>query len=722
MEATQFIDDDNNEIQLIIDQFKLEFQQLKAYYNFRLNFKKKLREGNYPNDGIRYYLIDKKWVHKWKNHVGYNHISQNRIDNGMSNKELNDSDYKAILPFFIIFSNKYTIFPLDNKVIYNNGEINPLSDFIIVDQNCYNVFFTTGNNISNQINKNFSVLFFKEKLLLKFNSYNYFLMFKISRTNVNEIYWELLLFFTEKIDENIIINNFFELNIMQWLNENQFDLGSTNEKVVTLNKYKVKLINKTLLINERKNTAYLKLTNDIKQIMELNNHIHPINTVNENNINNMDISNNVINNVNEIKTPSLGGNILYPINKDNTGNENNMNSSAPEINTLIFLERLNKKNKKTETREKEKEIVKKTDKNANIKYPHKTGLQNIGQTSYMNSSIQCLSNIKYLSDYFIKHYGQFNIEKQPLSASFSSLIFELFNAKKKYISPEIFKKIIGKLNPSFEDMHEADPKDLISFLLETLHQELNKANNTPQAQIDFKINEADSYDENKALQNFINDFIKKNKSIVSDIFYGTIRSREKCHNCKRIKYSFKTFNLLIFKLKSIKEFRQKSMDNNFNFDINIYDAFEYDKKKEILSGDKMIYCNICNSLKPFTRQNIIYSLPRVMIIILNRGINNKDFNEEFILANELDLSIQNFIINNEINSKFYLQSIITLIGETNSNGYYIAYCRNGPNEDFICYNGTVVSKANIYEAMCSNISGEAYEKITPYILIYHHIN
>ena len=87
-----------------------------------------------------------------------------------------------------------------------------------------------------------------------------------------------------------------------------------------------------------------------------------------------------------------------------------------------------------------------------------------------------------------------------------------------------------------------------------------------------------------------------------------------------------------------------------------------------------------------------------------------------------DFNIQNFIINNAINSKIYLQSVITLIGETNSNGYYIVYCRNGPNEDFLCYNGTVVSKANIYDIMFSNISGEAYEKIMPYILIYHHIN
>ena len=100
----------------------------------------------------------------------------------------------------------------------NNEEINPLSDFIIVDLNCYNAFVSTGNNFLNEINKNFSIIFFKEKLLLKFNSYNYFLMFKFSRSNENEIYWELLLFFSDKINENIIINSFYKLNIMHWLN------------------------------------------------------------------------------------------------------------------------------------------------------------------------------------------------------------------------------------------------------------------------------------------------------------------------------------------------------------------------------------------------------------------------------------------------------------------------------------------------------------------------
>ena len=37
---------------------------------------------------------------------------------------------------------------------------------------------------------------------------------------------------------------------MQWLNENNFDLGSTTEKVIILNNYQVKLINKALLTKE----------------------------------------------------------------------------------------------------------------------------------------------------------------------------------------------------------------------------------------------------------------------------------------------------------------------------------------------------------------------------------------------------------------------------------------------------------------------------------------
>ena len=352
----------------------------------------------------------------------------------------------------------------------------------------------------------------------------------------------------------------------------------------------------------------------------------------------------------------------------------------------------------------------------NLIYPHKTGLQNLGYISYMNSVIQCLSNIKYLSDYLINHFGKFDIDKQPLSTAFSSLVYVLFNIKDKYYIPKLFKKIIGKLNPLFEGFHEVDPKYLLIFLLGKLHQELNKVNYLDQFYIDYTQLEKDSFDEKKALQNFIKDYTEKNRSIISDTFYGTIRSTTKCNNCNQTKYSFQTFNLLIFQLKNVKEFKQKTINNNNINILNIYDAFDFNNKEEILE----LYCNMCKGLKPGTYQKTIYTLPKVMIIILNRGINNKDFNEEFLFPKELDLSIVGYFIKNDYNTHFYLQSIIKNLGDPN--GHFITYCRNGPQDDFICYNDSEVSKATAKEAISSNISDNINEKKIPYILVYYHMN
>ena len=258
-----------------------------------------------------------------------------------------------------------------------------------------------------------------------------------------------------------------------------------------------------------------------------------------------------------------------------------------------------------------------------------------------------------------------------------------------------------------------------------MHQELNKNNNSSeQSNIDYAQLEKDSFIEQKMLEYFIKDYTEKNRSIISDTFYGIIRSTMMCNKCNRIKFSFQTFNLLIFQLKNIKEYNQKIYKNNNNYKISIYDAFDYDKKEEILDGENMIYCNNCKGLNPGIHQQSIYSLPKVLIIILNRGRNNQDFNEEFIFPSELDLSIENYVIvnnNPDCNTHFYLQSVITHLGESGAGGHFIAYCRNGPKEEFLCYNDAVVSKATEKDAMRTNISENVYEKRTPYILVYYHM-
>ena len=193
-----------------------------------------------------------------------------------------------------------------------------------------------------------------------------------------------------------------------------------------------------------------------------------------------------------------------------------------------------------------------------------------------------------------------------------------------------------------------------------------------------------------------------------------------CYGCKRIKYSFQTFNLINFILKKVKDDKIKSFgQNNYN-GIDIFDAFESDRKLEQLLGDNMIYCNFCNSLRNGAHKQNIYGMPKVLIIILNRGKNNVDFNEKFEFYETLDFSKGDYLINKKSFHRFFLCGIITHLGKSGSDGHFIAYCRNHVDDPFLCYNDAMVSKASLYDAMETKISNNDSEKKTPYVLFYHY--
>ena len=206
---------------------------------------------------------------------------------------------------------------------------------------------------------------------------------------------------------------------------------------------------------------------------------------------------------------------------------------------------------------------------------------------------------------------------------------------------------------------------------------------------------------------------------MSDTFYGITRSTMKCNGCNIIKYSYQTFNLLNFVLKKVKEDKLKEIGKKYYYGIDLFDCFDSDKKEEILNGENMIYCNKCKGLKDGKHQQIIFGLPSVLIIILNRGKNNQDFDEEFKFYETLDFTGTNYIINDNSYKKFYLCGLITHLGESGIGGHFIAYCRNNINDKFLCYNDASVCEVNIEDAMKAKISDNEYEKKTPYILFYH---
>jgi ubiquitin C-terminal hydrolase len=151
-----------------------------------------------------------------------------------------------------------------------------------------------------------------------------------------------------------------------------------------------------------------------------------------------------------------------------------------------------------------------------------------------------------------------NKDENKLSYSFKILIEQLWpdgqnNKSKKYYAPHDFKEKISKMNPLFEGIQANDSKDLVNFIVMTLHEELNKANSTNNNLTD-SIN-IDQRNKDLVFSVFIKNFTETNQSIISDIFYGVHCSITQCQNCKTISYNYQTYFFLIFPLEEVRKFK-----------------------------------------------------------------------------------------------------------------------------------------------------------------------
>ena len=646
---------------------------------------------------------------------------------------INDDEYKE----YIYQSKEDTISknynqPIQNQNIFNiqinnfnnnNNPNNNNNNFICCNNNLNNNNNINNNGmncfVGNVSNNNYGQFNNINQNMGQFSKFpqNEFMM----RNNINNV----------NMNNNNLNNNYFNFNnnnnfnyqncsnfnnnCNNTFNNNNFNPNFNNQGNNNIIMPMPALMNMNMNnnINNMFMNSNMNSGNSFNNNMSMNNNIGMNNNFNIfNNNMNMNILNGMNNNMNFNMISNMSHNMLLNNNNkfiQNIGNQNGFNPNNNFINKISSSSNMTMVN-----------IL-----------PHKVGLQNIGQTCYMNASLQCLTNVVKLSTKLLLLFNQkkINVEQQPLTYVYSSLLNEFKNTNKSYIIPRAFKATLEGLNPLFQGNQASDAKDFIFFMIERLHQELKPPekplNNF--GQIDFLQQEMEAQNQMLTLNKFLIEF-GNNSSIISETFYGITSSIMKCEGCNSVKHSFQTFNILNFILKKVKDDkRQEFGAQNLNNDvINLYDAFYSENKKENLTGENMIYCNTCRALKNGWVQQSIYQLPQIMIIILNRGRNNKDFREEFKIDEILDFNNTPDIFCNIDNKRkykrYFLCGIIKHLGESGANGHFISYYRNSLSQKFYCYNDASVAEVSVEDALKTKISHNDKEDIIPYILFYHYKN
>ena len=385
-------------------------------------------------------------------------------------------------------------------------------------------------------------------------------------------------------------------------------------------------------------------------------------------------------------------------------NQNLKNDLEEKSKKLIANERdlQDTKNELNELKNKYNELI-----------PITIGLDNIGATCYMNATLQSFSNTKELRDYFLKKFIKSDPNKK-MSNAFCDVILNLWNKNNngKSYAPHNFKNVLSELNPLFAGIAANDSKDLISFLLERFHQEINIID-TKNIN-DNMISNADQLNENKMFNIFSTDMMARYKSIISDLFYGILETKTQCTNCKRIKYNFQVYSFLEFPLEQINIYftnqgRRQNFNGQGNPDIDLYECFEHYESLLQMTGDNKIYCSECNSSFDAFYQTLLYTTPNYLILNLNRG-KNAVYECKVNFPNILNL--YNYVVN-KTNTVYQLQSVISHIGPSSMSGHFIAYCRHPKNNEWYKYNDSIVTKCTTQKEYLNGM---------PYILFYKTLN
>jgi ubiquitin carboxyl-terminal hydrolase 4/11 len=124
-----------------------------------------------------------------------------------------------------------------------------------------------------------------------------------------------------------------------------------------------------------------------------------------------------------------------------------------------------------------------------------------------------------------------------LAEAYHSLMEDIWLGNDARTAPYDLKRVLGKRVARFSGYGQQDACELVNYLLDLIHEDLNRVKKKPYVEIPDMAGKSDE----EMSRVFWQGFLARNQSIIVDLMYGQLKSTVRCLECGNISINFDPF-------------------------------------------------------------------------------------------------------------------------------------------------------------------------------------
>lgn len=405
-----------------------------------------------------------------------------------------------------------------------------------------------------------------------------------------------------------------------------------------------------------------------------------------------------------------------------------------------------------------------------------SGLQNIGNTCYMNSIIQCLSALDLFRSWLVtdkfetrlytnmaQKVAELNRKKKNLdnnaqvriaqkdiiNMTHESVVYNLAELLKgmwlhnEVITPKSFKTAVGNSCATFRGFNQNDSQELLNLILDKIHEETEKKEiqimykNIPECVQNYieVYSECAEHINNPTIDidirekylKYLNEYKKEhvNDVIISNAYISWKKIVQSSHSIITDLFTGLFYNKISCnECKSISStfepFTSLSIQTKLYGNTTLHESMDEFTKEETLTGTNQYFCETCKKKVDAKKQIYIWEPPQILIIHLKRFKSEKfgTYVTTSKTSSTVEFPIEDLDIKNYLSDLHSIKDTkydLCAISEHYGQcnfGHYIAYCKNSLNNKWYKFDDS-----SVYHIPDADLRGEVITK-NAYVLFY----